>query len=287
MVRCNPVYRPSPGDEDRTQHSMWSKGWFYAVGLGFTTGIYTDEHLARQQVEGFSNGKWKKSSTWPGAVSEYHEISLKYHHHDPNDPHPLPPAPVARPAAPAPVAPPSPPSPPSPSSPSSLAMSALPSYSLAPPPATMHPRGAARTRPSPASRVAAPNPRAAALSALAASAYSTRVAAPSALRGPLQGTPATPPSTSRPSRARQRHRSPSPRPRGSMIQIEAERGRGEWREGDALWAIAGIQQLFESRLNLLQQDLSPVSVMQSRNRERLEAFAVDGSYLISTDDESD
>jgi hypothetical protein len=63
--------------------------------------------IARKQVSGFSDGKWKKSATWDEAVAVWDDMCQKYHQHDNDDNSAVE----------------SPPSSPSPSSPSSLASS--------------------------------------------------------------------------------------------------------------------------------------------------------------------
>ncbi|KAJ7462278.1 hypothetical protein B0H11DRAFT_2241418 [Mycena galericulata] len=61
--RCDPIFRPSPGQEDKVLHSNTADRWFYVVGKGFTNGIYTDPDVARSQVHRFSGGVWKKASS--------------------------------------------------------------------------------------------------------------------------------------------------------------------------------------------------------------------------------
>jgi hypothetical protein len=39
-------------------------------------------YVARQQVEGFSNSKWKKSATYDGAVTIWNEMCERYHAHE-------------------------------------------------------------------------------------------------------------------------------------------------------------------------------------------------------------
>jgi hypothetical protein len=43
FVPCVPAFIPSPGHNDIRKHSETHGKYFYTVGLGFTTGIYTDE----------------------------------------------------------------------------------------------------------------------------------------------------------------------------------------------------------------------------------------------------
>ncbi|KAJ7686745.1 hypothetical protein B0H14DRAFT_3534424 [Mycena olivaceomarginata] len=96
---CSPIYRPSLGDEDHARHSSNAHCRFYTVGVGFEIGIYTDEYyffillqyrqsisdfkryIARQQVEGFSNGRWKSAKTYHGACQIWELMCERYHDH--------------------------------------------------------------------------------------------------------------------------------------------------------------------------------------------------------------
>ncbi|KAJ7895601.1 hypothetical protein B0H14DRAFT_3426214 [Mycena olivaceomarginata] len=42
--------------------------YFYTVGVGLVPGIYTNERRAREQINGFSNGQWKRSNTYDEAL---------------------------------------------------------------------------------------------------------------------------------------------------------------------------------------------------------------------------
>ncbi|KAJ7302567.1 hypothetical protein DFH08DRAFT_826453 [Mycena albidolilacea] len=104
---CAPVYYPNPGQEDPRERSVTAGQLFYTVGIGYVPGIYTDEclliryrgGLARDQVSGFSDARWKKSFTYEGAVAIWNDMCERYHDHDaspPASPSPMPsPPPVA------------------------------------------------------------------------------------------------------------------------------------------------------------------------------------------------
>ncbi|KAJ7674275.1 hypothetical protein B0H14DRAFT_3537463 [Mycena olivaceomarginata] len=66
--------------EDET-HGVFFVGWpsvttVYTVGIGYAPGIYDDEVLARDQVSGFSNARWKKLLTYKGAVAIWKAIYM-------------------------------------------------------------------------------------------------------------------------------------------------------------------------------------------------------------------
>ncbi|KAF8142333.1 hypothetical protein K438DRAFT_1946341 [Mycena galopus ATCC 62051] len=61
------------------------------VGAGYTPGIYTNENLARLQVEGFFNSHWKKSPPFKGAVEIWNSMCETYHDHDQDSPAESPP----------------------------------------------------------------------------------------------------------------------------------------------------------------------------------------------------
>ncbi|KAJ7805264.1 hypothetical protein B0H14DRAFT_2611520 [Mycena olivaceomarginata] len=113
---CLPPYHPSPGHEDPREHSVAAGRYFYTVGVGYAPGILhrrvrtnnwvsrafannISRMLARNQVSGFSDTKWKKSPTYEGTLAIWNDMCERYHNHDASPP-------------------PSPPSPPSPSPPS-------------------------------------------------------------------------------------------------------------------------------------------------------------------------
>ncbi|KAF7375726.1 hypothetical protein MSAN_00462100 [Mycena sanguinolenta] len=79
---CTPVFRPSSGDEDHRRMSSTAGRFFYTVGMGFTTGIYTEERVARKQISGFSNGQWKKASTYREACEIWAGMCQEFHDHD-------------------------------------------------------------------------------------------------------------------------------------------------------------------------------------------------------------
>ncbi|KAJ7315517.1 hypothetical protein DFH08DRAFT_971879 [Mycena albidolilacea] len=90
---CAPVYYPNPGQEDPRERSVTAGQLFYTVGIGYVPGIYTDEGLARDQVSGFSDARWKKSFTYEGAVAIWNDMCERYHDHDaspPASPSPMP-----------------------------------------------------------------------------------------------------------------------------------------------------------------------------------------------------
>ncbi|KAJ7788723.1 hypothetical protein B0H14DRAFT_3503880 [Mycena olivaceomarginata] len=104
---CAPSFRPSPGDEDHHRLSRTAGRVFYVVGLGYSTGIYTDEYIARKQVSGFLNGQWKKAFTYDEAIAIWNRMCERYHQHDdhdsqgslvPESPHPSPPSPSPSPS---------------------------------------------------------------------------------------------------------------------------------------------------------------------------------------------
>ncbi|KAJ7796849.1 hypothetical protein B0H14DRAFT_3494351 [Mycena olivaceomarginata] len=114
---CDPPFRPSTGHEDPWHHSVTAGCLFYTVGVGYVPGIYTDEGVAREQVNGFSDGKWKKSPTYDGAVAIWNKMCERYHTHDNSSPGSSPPespAPSPSPPSPAPRTPRQTPSRPSP-----------------------------------------------------------------------------------------------------------------------------------------------------------------------------
>ncbi|KAJ7309162.1 hypothetical protein DFH08DRAFT_974903 [Mycena albidolilacea] len=99
---CLSPYHLSPGHEDHREHSVAAGRYFYTVGVGYTPGIYTDEMLARNQVSGFSDAKWKKSPTYEGVLAIWDDMCERYHNHDAlpplSPPSPLSPSPPSQPA---------------------------------------------------------------------------------------------------------------------------------------------------------------------------------------------
>ncbi|KAJ7200384.1 hypothetical protein GGX14DRAFT_572134 [Mycena pura] len=101
--RCIPPFRPSAGHEDAREHSVTTGCWFYTVGVGYVQGIYTDEGIAREQITGFSNGRWKKSATYDAAVAVWNDMCARYHNHrsePPPSPSPSPSPPSSPPSSP-------------------------------------------------------------------------------------------------------------------------------------------------------------------------------------------
>ncbi|KAJ7024107.1 hypothetical protein C8F04DRAFT_1270665 [Mycena alexandri] len=299
---CDPVYRPSTGDEDPARHSHTAGLLFYTVGVGFVPGIYTRENIARDQVNGFSNGRWKKASTYDGAVQNWHEMCALYHNHSPSPLYSsLPPPPPAS------------PSPPASRSPSPLGVSRTPAprrgLTISSLTSTAHAGffTISRTLPlSPGARPHVPPPRPAnapiaprtpgrsgpTSSTLPHVAPHTPVRSSStnphfphvAPRTPVRATnPHVAPHSPRMSRVEATRRSPSPRPSGSMVQIESARKPGEWKQGDRLWGIQGTPLLFEDRYEMIDhvfaRHLSPALVMETRNRRKIEAFIEGKEYL--------
>ncbi|KAJ6467621.1 hypothetical protein C8R47DRAFT_1223528 [Mycena vitilis] len=108
-AHCPPPFRPSPGHEDHRAHSANAAGKFYVVGVGRVPGIFTDEHTARAQVTRYSNGRWRKSKTYTGAIGIWNEMCALWHTHPdavdtnssaasspPPSPSPSPPPPTVR-----------------------------------------------------------------------------------------------------------------------------------------------------------------------------------------------
>ncbi|KAJ7047952.1 hypothetical protein C8F04DRAFT_1247555 [Mycena alexandri] len=307
-IHCTPIYYPSAGDEDPSRHSQTAGLLFYTVGVGYVPGIYTREQIARDQVNGFSNGRWKKSPTYNGAVNNWNDMCSLYHNHSPCPSYSsLPPSP-------------SPSPPPSPSS-SPLGPASPRGLTIPPPPAscgfTMW-RTLPTTRaqpavsppsatPPPSSRPANPPDYARATCGLPAicntsSFFAARKPAhcPTHARTPVGSVPTSSAHshitmssarTPRMSRADAVPRSPSPRPSGSMVQIESARRPGEWKQGNRLWGIRGTTLLFEDRYEMIDyvfaRRLSPASVMETRNRRKLEAFVEGKEYVRGVRDTED
>ncbi|KAJ7441812.1 hypothetical protein B0H11DRAFT_2251875 [Mycena galericulata] len=104
---CEPVFRPSPGQEDTVLHSNTADCWFYVVGKGFTR-IYTNPEVARDQVHQFSGGAWKKAATWNEALNVWDVFCKRLHHHTPIPVIDLSPTPSPLPMSPSPSPPRSP-----------------------------------------------------------------------------------------------------------------------------------------------------------------------------------
>ncbi|KAJ7833335.1 hypothetical protein B0H14DRAFT_2591527 [Mycena olivaceomarginata] len=237
---CIPTYRPSVGDEDYEKISSTAGRFFYVVGSGFKTGIFTNDRVARNQINKFSNGQWKRAATYAEAILTWNDMCAAYHQHSnasspPSTPSPPPSPPHLAPSAPARHV----------SLPASPILRQLP-VMAAPPAAVGHHRS------------------------------------PSLSPSKLARAPA--------SSATPRRSSPTVRvvPSASACRlVQSTRNPGEWRLGDTLWGIEGHTLLFEdsegvqgltvfSRYDLVDhiyaQRLSPARLMESRNRQRLEAF---------------
>ncbi|KAJ7713794.1 hypothetical protein B0H16DRAFT_1743018 [Mycena metata] len=76
--RCVPPYRPEKGDED-VQRVLNRQGKIWVVGQGRTMGIFTSESCARKQVEGVSNGHWRKAKSWTQALTIWGEECDTFH----------------------------------------------------------------------------------------------------------------------------------------------------------------------------------------------------------------
>ncbi|KAJ7753863.1 hypothetical protein B0H16DRAFT_1723055 [Mycena metata] len=76
--RCVPPYRPENGDED-VQRVLNRQGKIWVVGQGRTMGIFTSEPRARKQVEGVSNGHWRKAKSWAQALAIWGEECDAFH----------------------------------------------------------------------------------------------------------------------------------------------------------------------------------------------------------------
>ncbi|KAJ7830047.1 hypothetical protein B0H14DRAFT_3465085 [Mycena olivaceomarginata] len=247
---CDPPFRPSTGHEDPWHHSVTAGCLFYTVGVGYVPGIYTDEGVAREQVNGFSDGKWKKSPTYDGAVAIWNKMCERYHTHDNSSPGSSPPE------SPAPS--------PSPPSPAPRTPRQTPSRPLPPPVVRVHQSAQSPTSPRssrnpmlvpPAIRVALPTSP----SKSATPRVRTVLRSPPSAARPLQSRPAPP------------------------VKVESQRHPGRWREGETLWGIEGIPLLFEDRYALIDHisagTLSPARVMETRNRRKLEAFVGKRVYV--------
>ncbi|KAJ7041835.1 hypothetical protein C8F04DRAFT_1252774 [Mycena alexandri] len=83
--RCVAPYRPEKGDED-IEKVLAKQGKVYVVGNGRTMGIFTAEARARKQVEGVSNGHWRKAksasealSIWAQECDAFHDAGCPTH----------------------------------------------------------------------------------------------------------------------------------------------------------------------------------------------------------------
>ncbi|KAK6996616.1 hypothetical protein R3P38DRAFT_3221660 [Favolaschia claudopus] len=211
---CTPTYHPSSGDEDIARHSSRAGLSFYTVGVGFVPGIYTREHAARAQVDGFSNGRWKKAASYEGAVAEWNRQCELYHDH------------------------------------ANELGSDLSSLSESPPSSLLSMLSLSPTAPP---TPVLPNPSAHRKQPLALSP-SLRMPTPhSAPSTPSRGSRITPASANAPAPSRPSP-VVSTRSSLSMSSIEvvpSTRIPGQWREGDTLWGIEGSMMLFEDRYDTI------------------------------------
>ncbi|KAJ7923567.1 hypothetical protein B0H13DRAFT_1864716 [Mycena leptocephala] len=67
---CIPAYWPEPGDEDVESFCSGGKK-IYVVGNG---------RRAREQVEGFSNGRWRKAKSWAAAIQIWRKEYCDVYH---------------------------------------------------------------------------------------------------------------------------------------------------------------------------------------------------------------
>ncbi|KAJ7431004.1 hypothetical protein B0H11DRAFT_2262570 [Mycena galericulata] len=249
--RCDPIFRPSPGQEDKVLHSNTADRWFYVVGKGFTNGIYTDPDVARSQVHRFSGGVWKKVATWNEARSLWAAFCDRHHRHAPVPVIELSPTPSpSPPGTPAGSSHPSPPPSPSPSP-------------LPPPYETVVPTSRARSRSSASPQASRVQP---------AAPVSTTSSRPTSTRR----------ATAAPSRAT---------PSNSAAVTQVRSPTGTWQQGDRLYAIAGVPCLFETRYDavdyVFENSLGWVKFLGSRNRRKVEAFASREAYVGRAGDPED
>ncbi|KAJ6571546.1 hypothetical protein B0H19DRAFT_1064618 [Mycena capillaripes] len=74
---CPPVW-PEVGHEDIESFCVRG-GRIYVVSNGTRNGLYTSESRARKQVEGISNGRWRKAKSWTHAIELWNEACDAYH----------------------------------------------------------------------------------------------------------------------------------------------------------------------------------------------------------------
>ncbi|KAF7346691.1 hypothetical protein MSAN_01806900 [Mycena sanguinolenta] len=234
---CEPPYI---GNEDIQQWSVTAGCFFYTVGVGYTPGIYTDEHAARKQISGFSNARWKKTATYSDAVDQWNIMCERYHEHSATSSVAVSP-------------PPSPPLPPSPvRSPATNRFSGR-QGSLSQTPVRLVPT-THRSPVASASRSAAPP---------------IAIASPSSTRSAPKDKN-LPPGPSRP------RSGPHTTSASTIRRQESIRNPGGWRAGDSLWGIAGQPIFFEDRYDAVDHiytnRLSPARLMETSDLRRLEAF---------------
>ncbi|KAJ7502416.1 hypothetical protein B0H11DRAFT_2223333 [Mycena galericulata] len=289
ILPCDPVFQPSPGDEDSLRHSNTNGCWFYVVGNGHVNGIYTDSEIARRQVNRFSNAAWKKASTWNEAVKLWREFCRRYHRHTPLPVFDLSPTPSPEAASAHALPPPSPsPSPPPPP------YEALGSHAGTSRPTTSTPDRQSRET----SAQAGPTHRPASAVTPARTPGSPRAAltlraAPPTVASTTASSTSSP-STSRASGPRAPDSSPlapttastsrsHTRPRRLIQVTQVHSSAVTWQEGDRLYGIEGVPCLFETRYNavdyVFENNLREVGFLETRNRRRLVAFISRRPYV--------
>ncbi|KAJ7429587.1 hypothetical protein B0H11DRAFT_2265209 [Mycena galericulata] len=286
---CDPVFRPNPGQEDKIRHSNTSGCWFYVVGNGHMNAIFTDSEIAREQVNRFSGGAWKKASTWKEAIKVWRDFCHRYHRHTPLPVFDLSPTPSPPPASGQPPSPPPSPSPSPPPPPYETLVSGATSRSTSRPIANLerrnretlpaHPPASTPTR-APRSTRAAPTSRVAptAVVSLASSASTSRASGPRAADSSLS----TPTTASSPAHTR-------PRQRVQVTQVRSP--TVAWQDGDRLYGIEGVPCLFETRYDavdyVFENHVPEVGILETRNRRRLVAFVTKRPYIRRADDPED
>ncbi|KAJ7432991.1 hypothetical protein B0H11DRAFT_2259953 [Mycena galericulata] len=254
---CDPVFRPSPGDEDKIRHSNTKDCWFYVVGKGHVNGIYTDSHVARRQVDRFSGSAWKKAATWDLALKTWADFCRLYHQHTPVPVIDLSPSPSPSGSR---IAHPSPPPSPSPS-PSPPPYETIVGHAAHP--AAGPPRRRTAALVAPTATLAAVNPTRAAASM-------EEDAAPSRRR---EGAAS--------SRSRQRR----------VLITQVPSSAVQWQEGDRLHAVEGVPCLFETRYDavdyVFENHLHDVGFLETRNRRKLAAFILRRPYVRRAGDPED
>ncbi|KAJ7017586.1 hypothetical protein C8F04DRAFT_1200288 [Mycena alexandri] len=261
-----------------------------SVLVTFLESTPTSAKMARDQVNGFSNGRWKKAATHSEAITVWNDLCELYHSHSPS--------PSYSTSPPSPSVSPSPSPPPSPSSPPPRGLGRGSSPAGSGRGLGTSTRRAARAPNAPTTRYPESHhpslpvvPRRPALETLHAAAPSRMP--PRTARSIPAGASPGPSSLPAPRTTAGRHsaRRPSPRPSASIMQVESERNPREWRVGDRLWGIQGTPLVFEDRYAVIDymfaRRLSPAYVMETRNRRKLEAFVEVKEYSRAAGDPED
>ncbi|KAJ7789815.1 hypothetical protein B0H14DRAFT_3502544 [Mycena olivaceomarginata] len=194
-----------------------STPWVLATPSGSTR---MSKFIARQQVNGYSNGKWKKSATYTEAINICDLMGAQYHQHEDDSPTSS-------------VAESPPPSPTLPSSPVVSPVRAFRHSSLPPTPVAKTP-----SRTSAVARVVASSSKSGCIAVppiVAVAAHRLPATYRSPSPSPLKSariTAVTGPSTST---------GPVTKVMGSV------RNPGAWRVGDSLWGVEGELLLLEDR----------------------------------------